>query len=46
LRNPRIAYTETTLRESYAIVVRYLNRVGLAAGGDPFDCPAATAFGR
>ncbi|MET4783693.1 acyl-CoA desaturase [Glaciihabitans sp. UYNi722] len=42
----RILYTETTLSESYGIVVRYLNRVGLAAGGDPFDCPAATAFGR
>jgi fatty acid desaturase len=41
-----IPYTETSLRASYAIVVRYLNRVGLAAGGDPFDCPAATAFGR
>jgi fatty acid desaturase len=41
-----IAYTETTLRKSYGIVIRYLNRVGLAAGGDPFDCPAATAFGR
>ena len=41
-----ITFTETSLLESYAIVVRYLNRVGLAAGGDPFDCPAATAFGR
>jgi fatty acid desaturase len=41
-----IAYTEATLPQSYAIVIRYLNRVGLAAGGDPFDCPAATAFGR
>lgn len=41
-----IAYTETTLVQSYGIVVRYLNRVGLAAGGDPFDCPAASAYGR
>jgi fatty acid desaturase len=41
-----IAYTETTLFESYGIVIRYLNRVGLSAGGDPFDCPAAAAFGR
>jgi fatty acid desaturase len=41
-----IAYTETTLPGSYAIVIRYLNRVGLSAGGDPFDCPAAGAFGR
>ncbi|MBC7517474.1 MAG: fatty acid desaturase [Microbacteriaceae bacterium] len=41
-----ILYTETTLAQSYGIVVRYLNRVGLAAGGDPFDCPAANAMGR
>jgi fatty acid desaturase len=41
-----IAYTETSIGQSYKIVVQYLNRVGLAAGGDPFDCPAATAFGR
>jgi fatty acid desaturase len=41
-----IMYTETSLTQSYGIVVRYLNRVGLAAGGDPFDCPAAQAMGR
>lgn len=41
----RILYTETTLGESYGIVTRYLNRVGLAAG-KPFDCPAAAQFGR
>ncbi|MBN9154919.1 MAG: acyl-CoA desaturase [Microbacterium sp.] len=41
-----ISYTETTLLQSYGIVVRYLNRVGLSAGGDPFDCPAASAYGR
>ena len=41
-----IVYTETSLGESYAIVIRYLNRVGLSAGGDPFDCPAAASFGR
>jgi fatty acid desaturase len=41
-----IDYTETTIWQSYAIVIRYLNQVGLSAGGDPFDCPAATAFGR
>jgi fatty acid desaturase len=45
-RSHDIAYTETSIFQSYAIVVRYLNRVGLSAGGDPFDCPAATAFGR
>lgn len=42
----RIAYAQTTLAESYGIVIQYLNRVGLAAGGDPFDCPAASQFGR
>ena len=41
-----ILYTETGLRQSYGIVIRYLNKVGLSAGGDPFDCPAAQAFGR
>ncbi|ACZ31803.1 fatty acid desaturase [Xylanimonas cellulosilytica DSM 15894] len=34
-----VPYTETGLLRSYAIVVRYLNEVGLAAR-DPFDCPA------
>lgn len=33
-----VPYTETTLGRSYAIVIGYLNRVGLAAR-DPFDCP-------
>ncbi len=42
----KIPYTETTLTQSYGIVVQYLNRVGLSAGGDPFDCPAASAYGR
>ncbi|HEV7955856.1 MAG: acyl-CoA desaturase [Microbacteriaceae bacterium] len=42
----KIPYTETTLTQSYGIVIQYLNRVGLAAGGDPFDCPAATSMGR
>ncbi|WP_442928268.1 fatty acid desaturase family protein [Microbacterium sp. USHLN186] len=41
-----VAYTETSLLRSYAIVIEYLNRVGLAAGADPFDCPAATSFRR
>jgi fatty acid desaturase len=36
-----IPYTETSLVESYATVVRYLNTVGIVAGRDPFDCPAA-----
>jgi fatty acid desaturase len=33
-----VPYTETSLWRSYAIVIGYLNRVGLAAR-DPFDCP-------
>ena len=41
----KIAYTETSLFESYGIVVRYLNEVGLRAR-DPFDCPSASALGR
>jgi fatty acid desaturase len=40
-----VPYTETSLIKSYAIVIEYLNRVGLAAGGDPFDCPAAMQMG-
>jgi fatty acid desaturase len=36
-----VPYTETTLLRSYGIVVRYLNRVGLAAR-DPFVCPMVT----
>ncbi|MGO3886645.1 MAG: fatty acid desaturase family protein [Mycetocola sp.] len=40
-----VPYTETSLIESYAIVIAYLNRVGLAAR-DPFDCPAAAQMRR
>ncbi|MFS0853038.1 fatty acid desaturase family protein [Microbacterium sp. 179-I 3D4 NHS] len=40
-----VPYTETSLARSYAIVIEYLNRVGLAAS-DPFDCPAASQFRR
>lgn len=42
----QVPYTETSLGRSYLIVIEYLNRVGLAAGADPFDCPAAAQFGR
>jgi fatty acid desaturase len=38
--------TETSLGRSYMIVIEYLNRVGLSAGADPFDCPAVAQFGR
>jgi fatty acid desaturase len=41
----KISYTEAGLFESYGIVVRYLNEVGLAAR-DPFDCPAISTIGR
>jgi hypothetical protein len=42
----KINYTEANLFESYGIVIAYLNRVGLAAGGDPFDCPSSMRYGR
>ncbi|MBU5423782.1 acyl-CoA desaturase [Cellulomonas hominis] len=38
-----VPYTETTLLRSYAIVVRYLNEVGLSAR-DPFDCPLVQRY--
>ncbi|MGX5695954.1 fatty acid desaturase family protein [Agromyces soli] len=40
-----VPYTETSLWRSYAIVIDYLNRVGLAAR-DPFDCPMASQYRR
>ena len=40
-----VPYTETSLWRSYAIVIDYLNRVGLAAR-DPFDCPMVQQFRR
>lgn len=40
-----LPYTETSLVQSYGIVIKYLNRVGLAAR-DPFDCPERVALGR
>lgn len=42
LRNG-VPYTETSLLRSYAIVVRYLNDVGLAAR-NPFDCPLVQRY--
>jgi fatty acid desaturase len=36
-----VSYTETTLVQSYRIVLRYLQKVGLKYA-DPFDCPLAT----
>ncbi|MBN9178201.1 MAG: acyl-CoA desaturase [Microbacterium sp.] len=40
-----VPYTETSLLRSYAIVIDYLNRVGLAAR-DPFDCPMVGQYRR
>ena len=38
-----IAYTETSLLQSYGIVIRYLNKVGLASR-DPFQCPLTAEY--
>jgi len=38
-----IAYTETSLHGSYGIVIRHLNKVGIAAT-DPFQCPLAAQY--
>ncbi|GAA5149510.1 acyl-CoA desaturase [Microbacterium pseudoresistens] len=40
-----VPYTETSLVRSYAIVIDYLSRVGLAAR-DPFDCPMVSSYRR
>ncbi|MDX2376168.1 acyl-CoA desaturase [Microbacterium sp. LRZ72] len=37
-REKGVTYTQTGLWESYGIVVRYINRVGLGER-DPFECP-------
>ncbi|MDX6298286.1 MAG: hypothetical protein QOI51_2143 [Nocardioidaceae bacterium] len=42
-REHQVTYTETGLFESYGIVVRYLNRVGLGAR-DPFECPLMSLY--
>ncbi|NHI16596.1 acyl-CoA desaturase [Microbacterium sp. CBS5P-1] len=44
-RSHDVPYVEASMGESYAQVVAYLNRVGLAAR-DPFVCPAAAGLGR
>jgi fatty acid desaturase len=38
-----IKYTETTLIDSYRIVIAYLNRVGIASR-DPFQCPLTAQY--
>jgi len=44
-RDLDVPYTETSLVRSYAIVIDYLNRVGLAAR-DPFECPMVATYRR
>ena len=44
-RTHDVPYTETSLLRSYAIVIEYLNRVGLAAR-DPFECPITAQYRR
>ncbi len=38
-----VPYTETTMLQSYGIVIEYLNRVGLSAR-DPFECHMVAQF--
>ncbi|MED5803537.1 acyl-CoA desaturase [Gordonia sp. Z-3] len=38
-----VTYTETTLIESYGIVIRYLNQAGLGER-DPFTCPLVNLY--
>lgn len=38
-----VAYTETSIWAAFSTVVRYLNRVGLAAR-QPFECPMASQY--
>jgi hypothetical protein len=42
-REHRVSYAEVGIFESYAIVVGYLNNVGLRARG-PFECPLAIQY--
>jgi fatty acid desaturase len=39
----KVSYTETSLLEAYGVVVRYLNKVGLA-GADTFRCPLVQQY--
>lgn len=41
-----ITYTENGYFRAQAIVLDYLNRVGLKAGVNAFDCPSAMRYGR
>jgi fatty acid desaturase len=39
----KVPYTETSLFESYAAIVKHMNQVGLSAR-DPFVCPVAAVY--
>jgi fatty acid desaturase len=39
-----VAYTETSLAQSYVQILRHLNQVGLAARSDTFTCPLAQQY--
>ncbi|MDM4763153.1 acyl-CoA desaturase [Galbitalea sp. SE-J8] len=41
-----VRYTENPLPTAWRVVLRYLDRVGLAAGVAAFDCPTAMRYGR
>jgi fatty acid desaturase len=43
-REAEITYNEVTIFRAWAIVAQYLNRVGLAAGRDPFVCPVVATL--
>lgn len=39
-----IVFTEMTMPQSYLVIVKYLNRVGLSNNISPFNCPMVTAY--
>lgn len=39
-----VAFTETSLPESFKIIVSYLNKVGLSNNVSPFDCPMVASY--
>jgi fatty acid desaturase len=41
-----IDYTETSYGRAQVIVLDYLNKVGLRAGANAFDCPTSMSYGR
>lgn len=43
-KEKNVPYTEMGLFESYGVVIKYLNRVGLSSNVDPFVCPMVSQF--